>query len=53
MRTIFSINYFQKPYSSKTGVANFFGARAKLFGKTLQRAFFALEAEISKSLYLL
>jgi len=27
--------------SSKPGVANLFGARAKLFGKRLQRAFFA------------
>ena len=31
------------------GVANLFGARAKLFGKTLQWAFFALAAKISKS----
>jgi hypothetical protein len=30
-------------------VANLYGARAKLFGKTLQRAFFALAAKISKS----
>jgi hypothetical protein len=30
-------------------VANLFGARAKLFGKTLQWAFFALPAKISKS----
>jgi hypothetical protein len=33
-------------------VANLYGPRATLFGKTLQRAFFALEAKISKSQYL-
>jgi hypothetical protein len=32
-------------------VANLFDARAKLFGKTLQGAFFALVAKISKSSY--
>jgi hypothetical protein len=30
-------------------VANLLGARAKIFGKILKRAFFALDAEIYKS----
>jgi hypothetical protein len=33
----------------RSGVTNLFGARAKLFGKTLPRAFFTLAAKISKS----
>jgi hypothetical protein len=35
------------PYTA--GVANLFVARAKLLGKSLQRAFFAPEAKISDS----
>jgi hypothetical protein len=38
---------------SRSGVANLYGPRAILFGKTLHRAFFALEAKIFKSQYLL
>jgi hypothetical protein len=38
---------------SIAGVANLFGARAKLLGKRLQRVYYTLKAKISESQYLL